>query len=36
MVDMENDTSGFSDHASGDMDHMTDTLKILEGEPGTP
>jgi hypothetical protein len=36
MVDMENDTSGFSDHASGDMDQMTDTLKILEGESGTP
>jgi hypothetical protein len=36
MRDMESDTASFQDHSSGDMKHMTDTLKMLEGESKNP
>jgi hypothetical protein len=32
--DMESDTASFPGSSSGDLKNMTDTLKILEGEPG--
>jgi len=34
--DFESDTADFTDHSSGDLKHMTDTLKSLEGETGNP
>jgi hypothetical protein len=35
-LDMESDTAGFPGSSSGDLKNMTDTLKMLEGEPGNP
>jgi hypothetical protein len=32
--DMESDTASFPGSSSGDLKNMTDTLKMLEGEPG--
>jgi hypothetical protein len=34
--DMENDTAGYPDHSSSDLEHMTDSLKALEGEDELP
>jgi hypothetical protein len=34
--DIESDTASLQDHSSGDMKHMTDTLKMLEGESKNP
>jgi hypothetical protein len=34
QIDMQNDTASFPGSSSGDLKNMTDTLKMLEGEPG--
>jgi len=36
LRDMEGETDTVPMHQSGDMDHMTDTLKSLEGEESLP
>ncbi len=36
LQDLENDTATTPDHPASDLKHMTDTLKVLEGEKKTP
>ncbi len=34
--DFETDTADYTKHSSGDLDHLTDSLKVLEGEESNP